>query len=116
MQANDAIYSKYVADEEKISIFGTYKTVDQDVVTQRETRIESLEGSQSDQSTEFGVEEERELEVLMGERDVFEGLTKEAKSSALRFAAGPAVFMFLSYCVLLLWFKSRGGYKPVELQ
>jgi MFS family permease len=116
MQANDAIYSKYVADEEKISIFGTYKAVDQDVVTQRETRIESLEGSQSDQSTEFGVEEERELEVLMGERDVFEGLTKEAKSSALRFAAGPAVFMFLSYCVLLLWFKSRGGYKPVELQ
>ena len=59
--------------------------------------------------------EARELEVLMGERDVFEGLTKDAKASALRFAAGPAVFMFLSYCVLILWFKSRGGYKPVDL-
>jgi hypothetical protein len=116
MQANDAIYAKYVADEEKTSIFGDYKAVDQDAVTERESRIEALEGSQSDQDATFGEAEARELEVLMGERDVFQGLTKEAKSSALRFAAGPAVFMFLSYCVLILWFKSRGGYKPVELE
>ena len=115
LQGNEAIYAKYVADEEKTSIFGDYKSVDQDVVSEREARIEVLQGSKADEATEFAEAEARELEVLLGERDVFEGLTKDAKASALRFAAGPAVFMFLSYCVLILWFKSRGGYKPVDL-
>ncbi|MED5508206.1 MAG: MFS transporter, partial [Planctomycetota bacterium] len=115
LQDDQAIYAKYVDPEEKQSIFGAYRSVDQGVITQRDQRIEALEGTRSDQSATFGEVEARELEILLGERDVFDGLTKDAKASALRFAAGPAVFMFLSYVVLILWFKSRGGYRPVEL-
>ena len=116
MQGNDAIYETYIADEEKTSIFGAYKSVNQDVVTDRESRITALNDQRQDQdSADLNEMEARELEVLMGEQGIFEGLTKDAKASALRFAAVPAVFMFLSYCVLILWFKSRGGYKPVEL-
>ena len=63
----------------------------------------------------FAAEEARELEVLIGERSLLDGLTKDAKGNALRMAAGPAVFMFLSYLVLILWFKSKGGYRPVSL-
>ena len=115
MQANEAISTKYVDSEEKQSIFGAYNSVDQGAIKQRDQRIEALEGSQSDQSTSFAAEEARELEVLIGERSLLDGLTRDAKANALRMAAGPAVFMFLSYLVLILWFKSRGGYRPVTL-
>ena len=65
LQGNEAIYAKYVADEEKTSIFGDYKSVDQDVVSEREARIEVLQGSKADEATEFaGLK--RELEVLLG--------------------------------------------------
>lgn len=115
MQENEAISAKYVDSNEKQSIFGAYNSVDQGALKERDQRIEALEGSQSDQSTSFAAEEARELEVLIGERSLLDGLTRDAKATALRMAAGPAVFMFLSYLVLILWFKGKGGYRPVRL-
>ena len=55
------------------------------------------------------------LGELQDKKDMLDGLTADAKSEALRFAALPAVFMAVCYFWLIVWFKSRGGYKPVEI-
>ncbi len=45
-----------------------------------------------------------------------DGVQNEAKKNALRTVVIFPVFMLVSYLGLFLYFKSRGGYKPVVLE
>ncbi len=40
--------------------------------------------------------------------------TNEGKMAALRKVVVLPLIMLLAYLALLFWFKSRGGYRPVE--
>ena len=106
LKADQAIYAQYVDTdgEPKRSIFGEYRSVNQEAVAELNSRIEGLE------------EGDAEHTRLTEEKATLDGLTVEAKSGALRAASGPPVFMFLCYILLILWFASRGGYRPVELK
>lgn len=98
LQENPALYAEVMSDEEKTSIFGSYRQLDQDAVAERRAKMERLQVTHEEPA-------EDELETA----------TNEAKRRALRFASGPPVFMCLSYLLLILWFKSKGGYKPVDI-
>jgi MFS family permease len=105
LQENPAIYEKYVdtEGEPKQSIFGEYRSVDQEAVAETATQLAELPTEHPDHAP------------LAEEKAQLDALTVEAKSNALRAASGPPVFMLLCYILLILWFASRGGYKPVEL-
>ncbi len=49
------------------------------------------------------------------EKAAVEAADRESKHDALRTIAILPVIMFLVYLGLILWFRSRGGYKPVVL-
>ena len=106
LQQNPAIYEKYVDTEgdPKVSIFGEYRSVDQDAMARLDMQLAEL------------VETDPEHAPLAVERTELDAITKTAKGNALRAASGPPVFMFLCYILLILWFASRGGYKPVDLK
>ena len=86
-QNNTALHSKYVTDEKR-SIFGDYRAVDLAKVSQAK-------------------EEEKETIVTVQEN---------AKKEALKKVAWFPVGMFICYVLLILYFKSRGGYKAVSLE
>ena len=90
----------------KQSVFGEYRALDQIAVARLNDRVAVLEASGDGDA---------ELVELVGKQVVLDGMTADAKASALRFAAMPAVLMAASYLLMLLWFKRRGGYKPVDL-
>lgn len=85
-QNNTALHSKYVT-EEKRSIFGDYRAVDAAKV---------VEAPETEKQTIVGVQE-------------------NAKKAALQNVAWFPVGMFICYILLILYFKSRGGYKAVML-
>lgn len=106
LQANEAIYAEFMDEDTKQSVFGEYRALDQQAVASLNERVSVLEASGGG---------EDELVVLVEKQAVLDGMTADAKASALRFAAMPAVLMAVSYMVMLMWFKRRGGYKPVDL-
>lgn len=81
-----ALHSKYVT-QEKRSIFGDYRAVDLAKVS---------EASEDEKKTIIGVQE-------------------NAKKEALKKVAWFPVGMFICYVLLIMYFKSRGGYKAVTL-
>lgn len=85
-QNNTALHSKYVT-EEKRSIFGDYRAVDAAKVS-----------TASDE-----------------EKQTITGVQENAKKEALKKVAWFPVGMFIIYILLILYFKSRGGYKAVTL-
>ncbi len=85
-QQNPAVHVKVVA-EEKSSVFGKYKPLDQD-------KIVSLESD---------------------EKLVVETIKASAKKNALLTVAIFPVIMLICYLTLILYFKSKGGYKAEEL-
>lgn len=86
LKSNPALYKKVMASE-KASIFGAYHPLDAE-------KVNTLAPA--------------ETEAL--------NVTKESsKKNALRTVAIFPVFMFVCYVILILYFKLRGGYKPVIL-
>jgi hypothetical protein len=49
------------------------------------------------------------------EKAVVDAAERESKHDALRTIAWLPALMFFVYLGLILWFRSRGGYKPVVL-
>jgi len=84
--ANPSLYDQVVA-EEKVSVFGIYNTLDQ-------TKVAALP-------------EEDKL--------VVDKVTAVAKKKALSTVAVFPLIMLICYVVLMIYFRSRGGYKPVEI-
>lgn len=113
LQENPALYEQVMSDKENRSIFGSYRQLDQDAVSDYEAPLPELTTEESEAVAAGGPEV---MEELINKHDPLKKATREAKQRALRLAAGPPVFMCLSYVLLILWFKSRGGYKPVELE
>jgi MFS family permease len=85
-QQNPTVHQRVVA-EEKSSVFGKYKPLDQD-------KISSLESD---------------------EQSVVETIRASAKKNALLTVAIFPAIMLISYLALILYFRSKGGYKAEEL-
>ncbi len=84
---NPAIHAQVIG-EEKTSVFGKYRAVDQD-------KIKAL--PEADQT-------------------VVTKTTDQAKKSALGTMALFPCVMLVSYLILIAYFRARGGYKPVALE
>ncbi|QDV33762.1 MFS transporter [Tautonia plasticadhaerens] len=82
-EADPAVYEKVVG-EERLSVFGTYRPLIQD-------RVDQLPPEQ--------------LATVTGIRDA-------AKKNALMTVAIFPCIMFVSYVILILFYRSQGGYKP----
>lgn len=87
VQNNTTYHQEYVT-EEKRSIFGEYKALDQDKLAQADS------------------------ETL----DVIASVENQAKKSALSTVSILPVFMFLFFIGLIIYFRSKGGYKPIVLE
>ncbi len=85
-QHHTAYHDTYVT-EVKRSIFGEYKALDYDRLSDADPETLS----------------------------VVEDVQNQAKKSALSTVSILPVFMFLFFVALIIYFKLRGGYKPVEL-
>lgn len=85
-QSGAALSQTYLT-QERTSVLGTYRALDVTAV-----------GS-----------------ATPADRAVIQGLTDNAKQSALRYVAILPAGMLVAYLGLILWFRSRGGYKPVVL-
>jgi MFS transporter, DHA2 family, metal-tetracycline-proton antiporter len=48
-------------------------------------------------------------------RDVIAGVIAGSKTTALKSVAVLPLLMLVAYLILILYFRSRGGYRPVEL-
>lgn len=87
-QVAPAIHAKVLDDEAKSSVFGRYVPIDKDKVK--------------------ALPEE--------ERAVVASLDEHVQRDTLGHVAVLPIGMFLAYLALWLWFRSRGGYKPVLLE
>ena len=76
-----------VAGEEQTSVFGSYRPIDAE-------KVQELPDEQQEEITE---------------------IQATAKKSALQTVAIFPLIMFVCYIVMLGYFKTKGGYKPVEL-
>ncbi len=84
---NPAVHAKVVA-EAKTSVFGKYQPIDQ-------SKLEALNSE---------------------EKAAVQDISGAAKKNALmKVAIFPAI-MLVCYLILILYFKRKGGYKPVELE
>ena len=123
LQESPAIYQQYVDTEvdPKKSIFGTYRAVDQDKVKALNDEVSKLDRMKAaidagEQDVLYSPQDADRHAMLLEKKGTLDDLVVDAKGNALRAASGPPVFMFLCYVALILWFASRGGYKPVELE
>ncbi|MFD2144005.1 hypothetical protein [Mucilaginibacter antarcticus] len=85
-QNNTAIHSTYIT-EQKTSLFGNYKALDQ-------TKLSSADPQQ-------------QLTVTT--------IRDAAKKEALRYIVAFPLIMLVSFILLILYFRSKGGYKAVLL-
>jgi len=83
---NPALYQQIVGPE-KVSVFGKYKPIDHEKISQ----------------------------LPPEEKSIIDHVIAFAKKRALKTVAIFPTIMLISYIILLLYFKSKGGYKPVEL-
>lgn len=81
-----AYYNTYVV-QEKTGIFGSYRGLDSDRVAQAPAE----------------------------DRAALDGVKVDAKKDALGTVAIFPMIMFVCYLILIIWFRKRGGYKPVEI-
>ena len=115
LSSNEAIYSTFMAEEAKDSVFGEYRSLNQDAVNAVSDRIDALQDRQMDTPDGFSDAEVTELALLGSQKEKLDGLTADAKAEALRFAALPAVVMAFCYLLIIFWFRDKGGYKPKEI-
>lgn len=87
-QANNTQFHANYVTQKKLSIFGEYMALDQAKV---------LAASEDD-------------------RKVVSAVTMEAQKGALRTVAILPVIMLACYLILIFYFRSKGGYKPVHLE
>jgi MFS family permease len=83
---NPALHAK-VAAAEKVSVFGSYRPIDQE-------KLAAL-----------SPDEKESVAAVVG----------SAKKSALMTVAIFPAIMFVCFLILIFYFKAKGGYKPVEL-
>lgn len=84
---NSAALSQTYLTQERTSVLGSYRALDPAAVEQ----------------------------APPADRELIQELTDGAKQSALRYVAILPAGMLVAYLGLILWFRSRGGYKPVVL-
>jgi MFS family permease len=83
---NSTLHNKYLT-EQKTSVFGEYRALNQETL------------SRADQT----------------EKAALAGIQEDAKKNALSYIVVFPIIMFVSYLSLIIYFRSRGGYKAVKL-
>ena len=102
LKANHAGLHAKIMGDEKPSVFGTYQPVD-------------------DKKLDAFAEEEKKVVLKPDEdkpkpaKDIVAETGNAAKKSALTTVAIFPIIMLVSYLLLLVYFRSRGGYKAVKL-
>ncbi len=86
--AEDAALHAMVIGEEKTSVFGKYRSIDQ----------------------------EKRAALSNVEEDVIKTIDASAKQNALLTVAIFPTIMFFCYLILIFYFKAKGGYKAVDLE
>ena len=86
--AEDAALHAMVIGEEKTSVFGKYRSIDQ----------------------------EKRAALSTVEEDVIKTIDASAKQNALLTVAIFPTIMFFCYLILIFYFKAKGGYKAVNLE
>lgn len=86
LEKNPAIHAKVIS-EEKTSVFGKYRSVE-------EEKMKTLDAAETATVNEVGA---------------------SAKKNALMTVAILPGIMFVCYLLLIIYFRMKGGYKPVEL-
>ncbi len=87
-KANNTKLSETFVTDAKSSVVGKYNSINQ----------ESLERASAN------------------EKEILNSIQASSKQTALRTAAILPVIMLICYLILIFYFKSKGGYKPVELE
>ncbi len=92
LKAKDpALYAKVVGDT-KTSVFGSYQALD-------EAKVAALDPGVADKKDQV-------------QKNLIEEIGFDAKKNALATVAILPCIMFASYLALILYFRSKGGYKP----
>ena len=80
----------------------------------------TVETLKTDRTGIFGdytaIDPSKRATLVGAQKDAVEAADRESKHEALRTIAILPGIMFLVYLGLILYFRSRGGYKPVVLQ
>ncbi len=87
LQSGTAIHDTYVTVEKR-SVLGSYSAIDQQKVA---------------------------AEATPEEQEVIQTAVEGSKKDALRTVAILPVIMLICYIILILYFRSKGGYRPVDL-
>jgi len=96
-------YQEFILAENKNSIFGEYQQLDQESMKELDDSLSNAD----DNSESFTRLQEKKKALTQS--------TTQAKSSALRLASIPPVFMAFCYFVLINYFRKKGGYKQVKI-
>ena len=104
-----SISSRYITDE-KQSLFGSYNALAPDAKELAAEHLFEMEYTIGD-----GDDARRETKTV-AVSEVIERAQRDGKSAALHEVAILPVIMFCCYIGLMLYFRSRGGYKPVLLE
>lgn len=104
-----SISSRYITDE-KQSLFGSYNALAPDAKERAADHLFEMEFTIGD-----GDDARRETKTVAAS-EVIERAQRDGKSAALHEVAILPVIMFCCYIGLMLYFRSRGGYKPVLLE
>jgi hypothetical protein len=83
---NPALHARVISDE-KTSVFGTYQSIDQE---------------------KYGV-------LAANEKSEVDGVREASKKNALMTVALLPTIMLICFLILIFYFKSKGGYKAVDL-
>jgi len=86
-QTDSALHSQVIADNEKLSMFGRYQPVDP-------KKVETLPVAQ---------------------QETIDRIEADSKKAALYKIALVPTVVFAGFVALLIYFKSKGGYKPVDI-
>jgi len=142
LQPDANLYTKLIDQKEKTSIFGNYKSLDGAKVNDLEDKIrlytlkddvtirnayDHLVRAAGDTSAKTVEEMRKGLEdkgafvdeatykVLVDEKTKLDGVRIAAKKRAMATIAALPAIMAVCYLGLILYFKSQGGYKAIEL-
>lgn len=94
-EKNEAVYAKVVLEEPKQSLFGSYQAIDPNKTNPK--------------AAEY-------VQLTEAEQKTVDDSIREGKSTALGLVTILPLLMLVSYLGLILYFRARGGYRPVELQ
>jgi MFS family permease len=111
LREHPAIYETVMSTDDRVSVLGHYRALDGAKVNAIQAQVSAHE---SRRATGMSVDE-AELRRLRDTQAVLARVGTEAKQNAMATVAILPLIMALTYLGLILYFRSKGGYRVVEL-